>query len=339
LNPSSPEAYYTLRQITRNIRSLYKTKPANRNLIVSQVKNLVSDNYPYIIIRTDIENFFESVDQQRLVNKLVQDQLLSTKSVRLIKQILSDYSILSGSPGKGIPRGLGISSDLAELFLKVIDRSIQEMDGVVFYARYVDDIFILVSPNKATDASIFLPKIREIITTHGLSLNESKTLQLSRDNYQKKFDYLGYEIKLTKNEAEIDITSTKFLRFKDRLTKSFQAYEKQRHQNSKAAYRLLLKRVRFLTTNTRLVNSKGNAFVGVFFGNPHLTNYERLGKLDKVLEIYTDNISSTSLKEKLRGLSFVSGHQEKPYTKFNRRKQSGRKDEFSQIVEAWRYGD
>lgn len=334
---STPESYYALRQITRNIRSLYKTKPADRNLIVSQVQNLLNDNFPYVIIRTDIANFFESVDQDRLVGKLVRDQLLSTNSIRLIKQVLWDYSKLSGSHGKGIPRGLGISSDIAELFLKVIDRGIQEMDGVVFYARYVDDIFVLVSPSKASDNSVFLPKIAKMMSEHGLALNSSKTFQLNRDQYQKKFDYLGYEITLKKGQAEIDITSSKFARFKERLTKSFKAYEKQRHRNSKAAYRLLLKRIKFLTTNTRLVNSKGNAFVGVFFSNPNLTIYGRLMALDQILISEVHKISSVSLRSKLAKLSFVTGHQEKPYTKFNRHSAGNPKDEFSQIVEVWRH--
>ncbi len=188
---SKPESYYALRQITRNIRSLYKTKPADRNLIVSRVQNLLKDNFPYVIIRTDIADFFESVDQTRLVDKLVQDQLLSTNSIRLIKQVLCDYSKLSGSHDKGIPRGLGISSDLAELFLKVIDQGIQEMEGVVFYARYVDDIFVLVSPSKASNTSEFKPRITCMMRQHGLELNEGKTCQFNRDQYQKKFDYLG----------------------------------------------------------------------------------------------------------------------------------------------------
>lgn len=336
---STPESYYALRQITRNIRSLYKTKPANRNLIVSQVQNLLSDDFPYIILRTDIASFFESVDQKRLIEKLVQDQLLSTNSMRLIKQVLWDYSKLSGTSGKGIPRGLSISSDLAELFLKVVDRQIQEIEEVVFYARYVDDILLFVSPSKASDPSIFLPKITKIVNDHGLSLNPSKTLEFQRQKYQFRFDYLGYEFTLKKSRVEIDITESKFLRIKGRISSSFKAYEKQRHKNSKAAYRLLLKRVRFLTTNTRLINSKSNAFVGVFYSNPHLTRFHRLTELDQILITETNKLSSSSLKSKLEGLSFVKGHQEIPFTKFNRRSKSDRHGEFSQIVGAWRFED
>lgn len=333
----TPESYYALRQITRNIRQLYKTKPANRNSIILQVKNLLQDNFSYTIIRTDISNFFESVDQRKLVEKLIRDQLLSTSSIKLIKQILWDYSILSGSEGRGIPRGLGVSSDLAELFLKTLDQDIKGIEGVVYYARYVDDIFILVSPSLTVNSSEYLPKVRELMGKNGLLLNEEKTIQLKRSEHSKKFEYLGYEFTLKQNDVEIDITKSKFDRFKSRIDQSFSAYEKQRHRDAKAAYRLLLKRIRFLTSNTRLVNSKGNAFVGVFFGNPSLNRYSRLKALDKILDCHSDKIKSVSLKEKLISLSFEKGHQEKAYTKFNRHYRGNRKDEFSQIVEVWRH--
>ena len=333
----TPESYFALRQITRNIRKLYKTRPANRNSIVSQIHNLLQDNFPYTIIRTDISKFFESVDQRELVEKLVRDQLLSTNSIKLIKQVLWDYSVLANSQGKGIPRGLGISSDLAELFLKPVDRGIKEIEGVVFYARYVDDIFILVSPSMTVDSSTYLPKVRQLVVNSGLILNESKTTQLGRAEHSKKFEYLGYEFSLKKSHTEIDITKSKFNRFKERILQSFHAYEKHRHRDGKAAYRLILRRIKFLTSNTRLVNSKGNAFVGVFFGNPHLNSYSRLNALDKILNLQIDRIESASLTTKLKTSSFVKGHQEKSYTKFNRHLRGNRKDEFSQIVEVWRH--
>lgn len=333
----TPESYYVLRQITRNIRQLYKTKPADRNLIISQIQNLLQDNFPYTIIRTDISNFFESVDQEKLIEKLTQDQLLSTSSIKLIKQIFWDYSILASSPCKGIPRGLGVSSDLAELFLKTIDRGIKKIEGVVYYARYVDDIFILVSPSLTVDSSTYLPNIRQLVAKIGLALNESKTVQLEKGQCLKKFEYLGYEFCLKKSGVEIDITKKKFARFKDRICQSFRAYEKHRHRDAKAAYRLILKRINFLTSNTRLVNNKGNALVGVFFGNPNLTKYNRLMALDKILANQANKIVSVSLKEKLKSLSFEKGHQEKTYTKFNRHLNGKRKNEFSQIVGAWRH--
>ncbi|WP_298821462.1 antiviral reverse transcriptase Drt3a [uncultured Roseibium sp.] len=335
----TPESYYALRQVSRNIRSLYKTKPANRNIIVSQVQNLLSDDYPYVLIRTDISSFFESIDQSRLIHKLVQDQLLSATSIKLIKQVLWDYSHLAGTPGKGIPRGLSISSDLAELYLKVVDRKIQEMNGVAFYARYVDDIFLLISPSKLTDTTTYLTEIGNVISGHGLALNTAKTVQLNRDEHGKKFDYLGYEFTLRPGHTDIDITSAKFDRLRFRLERSFGSYEKHRHKNAKAAYRLLLKRIRFLTTNTRLINNKGNAFVGIFFSNPNLNRHSRLVALDGILANKVANIQSITLKTKLSSLSFKSGHQQKPFTKFNRHPKFGHSDEFSKIVEAWRYGN
>ena len=239
--------------------------------------------------------------------------------------------------GKGIPRGLGLSSDLAELFLKVIDKQIQELQDVAYYARYVDDIIILVAPNKTTEKSTYLPKVRELLSKHGLALNEAKTFDCDRNSYQKKFNYLGYEFTLKNGAVDIDITSDKFTKLKKRLISSFKAYEKQRHKNSKAAYRLLLKRIKFLTSNTRLVNNKGNAFVGVYFGSPNLNKYNRLTALDSILTNKSSKLASVSLRAKLGEMSFERGHREKPFSKFNRHMGYTRRDEFSQIVEAWRY--
>lgn len=336
---NSAESYYALRQIKRNIRHLYKTKPADRNLIVSQIQNLLKDNFPYIIIRADISNFFESVDQQKLIEKLVRDQLLSTSSIKLIKQVLRTYSVLAPSTGVGIPRGLGISSDLAELFLKPLDQGIKEIEGVAYYARYVDDIFILISPSQTVDASTYQPQIQALIEDKsiGLSLNKSKTVLLKRNEHSKKFEYLGYEFFLKKGCAEIDITDSKFKRLENRIYSSFRSYEKQRHCNAKAAYRLILKRVKFLTSNTRLINNKENAFVGAFFGNPHLTNYTKFKKLDGILSGEISKLNSVSLKAKLSSLSFERGHQEKTYAKFNRHRRANKRDEFSRVVEAWKH--
>lgn len=331
-----PESYYVLRQIAKNIRQLYQTKPGNRNSIISQIDNLLKDNYPYIIIRTDISDFFESVDQKKLIEKLVADQLLSTNSIRIVKKILWDYSALSGSKGNGIPRGLGVSSDLAELFLKEVDRKIKSLDGIVYYARYVDDIFILIAPDLTIDPNTYLPKIRSLVSDVGLSLNESKTSQITRDDHSKRIEYLGYEFSLKSSVPEIDITKSKFDRIKFRISQSFRLYERHRHTNAKSAYRLLIKRIKFLTSNTRLSNSKGNAFVGVYFSNINVNCYRRLKALDMLLAHNINKIQSISLREKLTNLSFEKGHREKTFSRFNRRFRANQKDEFSQIVEAWR---
>lgn len=333
----SSSAYYALKQISRNIRSLYKTKPADRNLIISQVSNLLQDDYPYLIIRTDISSFFESINHKKLEDKIVDDQLLSTTSIKLIKQILWDYSRLSGTVGQGLPRGFGVSSDLAELFMRQVDRQIMALEEVTYYARYVDDIIIFISPTILSMDQNHLDKIRPIIENHELSMNESKTSNLKRFEGAQVFEYLGYKFTLTRPIARIEISDNRYQKYLIRIKSSFSAYEKQRHKNSKKAYRLLLKRVKFLTGNTRLVNSKSNAFIGTFFSNPYINDLRKLNSLDQILSNFIEQIDSISLRAKLSQYSFSKGHVQQTFHKFNRRRRTNLHDEFLEIVEVWKY--
>ena len=52
--------------------------------------------------------------------------------------------IISTFPG--VPRGIGISAYLSELFMRNVDNQIQELDDLIYYARYVDDIIAIFVP-------------------------------------------------------------------------------------------------------------------------------------------------------------------------------------------------
>lgn len=44
----------------------------------------------------------------------------------------------------GLPRGLSISSVMSELYMKYFDLRIRRLEGVYYYARFVDDIVVFV---------------------------------------------------------------------------------------------------------------------------------------------------------------------------------------------------
>jgi len=159
LKRDAPEHYYAEKQISKNLSRLYKVKQANRNQIVSQLADLLHDKFPYHFIRTDISNFYESIDHASLLKKLENDQLLSHKSLRLTKQLLTKFSSQVGSNGIGLPRGIGLSSYLAELYLRDFDQEIRGLEDVVFYARYVDDIVVVFAPTLMSSPKGYLPKI------------------------------------------------------------------------------------------------------------------------------------------------------------------------------------
>ncbi len=333
-----PEHHYAVKQISRNLSRLYKVKQANRNQIIAQLVDHLSDGFPYHILRTDVAEFFESIDHSELLAKLKGDQLLSQTCIKLIEGILFRYGQITGKPGVGLPRGIGISSYLSELYMREFDSNVRNSPDVVYYARYVDDIVLVFAPTPTSDPSQYLSGVKEELRKKRLIINLTKTrdspLGTSGSIENKagwKFDYLGYEF-FYDPKLKVRLSSSKKLKYLQRLDASFKRYNSQRAKNSKKAYRLLLKRVRFLTGNTQLTHNKQNAFVGIYFGNPHLTDHSQLMELDANLSRLRAGVSSASLRTKLGDCSFLEGYKQKIFRRFHQKK------EFENIVKAWKYG-
>lgn len=115
--------FFVVKQLQRNIYRIYKVKQANRHDLACRIRDTIGSGFPYELVRTDVSAFYESIDSEKLYAKLDQDHLLSSSSKRFIRQIFNSYKTLSAS-SKGIPRGIGISAYLAELFLRPVDRAI-----------------------------------------------------------------------------------------------------------------------------------------------------------------------------------------------------------------------
>lgn len=139
-----PEHFFALRQVQRNISRLYKVKQANRNQLISQFTTLLNNEFPKIVVRTDIKGFYESLNQD-ILKRILNNNLLTPLSKKITFDILRSYSNLSNKK-KGVPRGIGLSAYLAELYMRDVDRIFKNIAGVSFYGRYVDDIIIIFTP-------------------------------------------------------------------------------------------------------------------------------------------------------------------------------------------------
>jgi hypothetical protein len=282
------EAFFAIKQLQYNVRKTFKVKQSSRHLILSQIKLLLNDSSPKYVIRTDITKFFESVPQDKLLNKINENTLLSAQSKRFIEQILEDYNNKKDKtridPKRGIPRGVGVSSYLSELYMKDIDNQIKNMEDVVYYARYVDDIFIIISPNlpKKNIDSYYL-KIKEIVGRECLILHEDgdkhNLIDLSSKVYRSthyNFTYLGYKIHTEQylNEYNITILKTSFGLSEDkkhkierRVLKSIDYFNNKSKYDLKLARKNLLLCLHFLTTNTKLNGAKNKIKTGIYYSN------------------------------------------------------------------------
>ncbi|WP_179209223.1 MULTISPECIES: antiviral reverse transcriptase Drt3a [Haematobacter] len=329
---ADPETFFVIKQLQRNIHRIYGVKQANRHDLVCQLRDMLGSQFPFELVRTDISSFYESINRKRLVEKLDRDQLLSPASKKYIKQVLDSYGAISGM-ANGVPRGVGISAYLAELYLRPVDKAIRAIPGLVLYCRFVDDIVaVFARPPAGKNLGSFKDLIITIFGENGLAHNADKTSEFNlADSAPKKFEYLGYRFHLKSGQFEISPSAAKVAKYRSRMNAAFAEYWRERPVNPRGAFRKLVGRVKFLTGNTRLSNSKSRAATGIYFNNSIATDLSSLEFLDKRLKTRIVELKRTSLQKQLKKLKFTTGFQQRRYHNFSSR-------ELHVIVRAWKHG-
>jgi len=323
---SNIEDDFVLRKINDSIKKFYKVKQADRNLIVNQIIVLLQEAIPMSIIKLDIKQFYESIDRNWIINKLKEDALLSTGTMKILENFfeLSEFSSF-----KGLPRGINISATLSELFLRDFDRQVKKIEEVYYYARYVDDIILFTTD----DPELIISEINEKnILRKPLQFNNAKTKHFKVDNPDKttqkdlSFEYLGYKFTFSdcckklksefhNKEISISIATKKVKKYKTRIIKSFLDYLKNND------FLLLEDRLKFLSGNypIRRNPKEGTVlYAGLFYNYPYINEIAILDELTFFLRKTINsknksfgtkiNASLTSIqKGKLSKYSFSSG--------------------------------
>ncbi|MEZ9298850.1 antiviral reverse transcriptase Drt3a [Vibrio splendidus] len=310
------EAIFVSKHIQYTLGSLFNVSINHRDLIVSRLSTLAKDTSPKYIVRADIESFYESICHKKLLNILHSSPKLSVTPRRVITQLIREFSRVIGKD-VGLPRGVGLSSYLSEVYMNDVDDKIRRLQDITYYERYVDDLIVIFSPTKTENTTEYIKKIDAIVKYKGLKLN-SKTSEI--DLYKQdngSFDYLGYKFKLSSGSCEIRLSNNKCKKIRDRVIKSFDEYNNTLHKTPGKAYKNLIIRLRFLTGNTRLYNSKSKAFVGVYFSNKFINSTSDLKGLDHFLYSQANNLQDHKLKKRINKLSFENGFDQKIFRKFS----------------------
>lgn len=277
--------FFAIKQLQRNLNKTFKVIQANRNRIIKQTYNLISDGFPKVIIRTDIHKFYESIPRIELIEKLENNTLLSPLSKKLLKRLffefekIKDLSVIE--TGKGVPRGFGVSAYLSELYMREIDNEIKSLPDLIYYARYVDDIIIIFSPKTKSQVRDYKAEIKKIINDGNLEINDD--LEGRKDKTQiinlmgkslirnEKLTFLGYDIHIKPNlNTKIELSQEKINRYIERIKLSIETYNKDSKFNERFARRLLLDRMKFLTGNFSLNHNKKNIKAGIYYSNQML---------------------------------------------------------------------
>lgn len=265
-----------LRKLYSNIKRIYGIKQSNRNMIVKQMISLLNEGPEKWIIRLDIRHFYESIDRNRLVERFIEDGRLNYQSITLLRNLFTHPVIATKN---GLPRGLSISSVMSELYMKYFDLDIRRMEGVFYYARFVDDIIVFCNSQK-TQENVWV-KIPKMLDCMGLQLNSSKSYKWNDQQSTIKLVYLGYTfIPRGKNNLEVAIAEKKVNAIKTRITKSFVRFAKDGN------FDMLKNRIKFLTGNITLFTPSTllPIKIGIYFNYKFATDRVALYELDKYFQ-------------------------------------------------------
>lgn len=286
------------------LKRSYKYVPANRNDIVEELRALLDNPMPKLVIRADIHHFFESIPQDRLVGKIQEDSYLPAGSLKNMKTFFYKYNKLSNNQTDklGVPRGLAFSSYLAEIYLSTFDRKVRQMKGVYFYRRYVDDIILIANPSKRSADDVW-NELEALVTEAGLQLNEEadkRSCQLYTPNTEQPqvMNYLGYQFRYAQGKLDVLLTEDKFNRYKDCVRLIFENYREigsftsrkrpLKHKRTDTTIQLM-HRLSALTGNGHLNGRKKYVLVGIFYSNKYLTDLCQLRQLDGYIRECVNN--------------------------------------------------
>lgn len=309
------ESIFVTRHLNNILKSVYKIKQSHRDLIVSRVKGLCLDQSPKYIIKADISDFYESVEHDAIIKKLHSSTHLSVLPKRILTQLLKSYANLVGLD-KGLPRGVGLSAYLSELYMLGLDDELVNSSDLTFYSRYVDDLFLIYSPNAIKSKNEYLQHVTKAIEDYNLKLNKkTKEIDLTFDKKQE-FEYLGYRFIFSSSNVTIQLSCKRVMRYKGRIDQAIHSYLKKYKYNPKQKANLLINKMRFLTGNTRLLNAKSKAFTGIYFNNMHINCTADLVKIDQYFNKKLQEIEDERLRRRLYKFSFVEGFEKKVFRSF-----------------------
>ena len=342
---TTAEEFFAMQVLCRNVKKLFKISMSSRDEILSQLKMLLrEDKSRYYVIRTDVCHCFESIPHDKLFEYLEGNNLLDVKSKSLLRGLIrnefesKNLRPIVKTPQTGIPRGCAISSLLSEFYLSKIDEKIRcTLTGIVFMARYVDDIIIVIHPDLDDEHRWELNKyvnyLTDVYDEHGLTIHTPTDgtgkcyIYDSNGSKNLKINLLGYTIQSIKGDKDkqgyFSLSKNKKQKLSNRITKTFQKFDNLLNIVSyDVAAHYLFDALHVLTCNINLYNAKRGVKVGIFYSNQLLDRIEDLEGLDKYLQhkcgqillvgkVGVDSAKQSqieaTLKRQLKQVSFVKG--------------------------------
>lgn len=160
------------------------------------------------VLKIDFSKYFDSINHDVLMKQL-EEKISDKKVIDLMKYLVGTFG----------EKGLGIGSQISQVvgiyYLNVLDQFCKTVKGCKYYARYMDDVYI-ISESKAFLKNLFI-EIKSLIMKLGLKINEKKTQIVKLEN---GFTFLNMKYKISKSGKIKVIPSKKtFIRERRKLKK------------------------------------------------------------------------------------------------------------------------
>lgn len=293
--------FYAMKILQRNLVHLFNVEMLNRHTVMANLKLLLNTKMPFYIIRTDVKSFFESIPQDQLFRMIERNSMLNTKTKSMVKKLFIDYENQKEKVrvprGKGVPRGIGISSPLSEIFMNPLDKQIRERQEVVFYVRYVDDIFmVLTSLGTEKTLKDYYNSIQETFSKYGLTLQPIGSSKCNLvDEYSTTTDhamdvsltYLGYHLYMKKSKGvvttQFGLSDLRKDKLKERIDHIFTRFSHVVKVNPSHARRDLQDGLNLISGNIRLSKVKSGVKVGFYYNNDLLDREDDFSEIQNYL--------------------------------------------------------
>lgn len=203
-----------------------------------------------------------------------------------------------------------------------IDQRIKSRAEVIYYTRYVDDIFMILTSldghSKLTD---YYRNLRDEFKLIGLELKAIGGDKCNLITYSPctfanvHFDYLGYKLNLSKPKKELitvfSLSDNKIDKLKNKIENAFKHFENLSKKDIKAARRDLLDSLDYITGNIRLSNSKNHAKAGLYYNNDLLDNPSELDQFTQLLHNHPVNPNACSFSDPAERQKFIAALQKR----------------------------
>ncbi len=165
---------------------------------IEDLKSALDSGVYQEFVKLDLQDFYGSIQHDKLI-KALKKRIRKKEILSILTRAIETPSIPEGTSSSkvakktiGVPQGLSISNQLAEITIKEIDNIFSARPDVAYF-RYVDDILILTPKNLSLQIA---NEAIEALQENGFIVHDPKK-QNSKSQIgplTEEFSFLGYRI-------------------------------------------------------------------------------------------------------------------------------------------------